>query len=237
MTTFARPYFVTPHAVKRFQQRIANIPAADIINLIQTWMQGNPDPVDWQEWRGELCPVYRFKYEKKHVYIPIRSGEKEWPAVPTILGPESRLHKQVTQNINLNYSIADIAYMLDVDRSTVSYWIKNGFLVCRKKGCRYQASKISHSALIHFMRKYPDKWNAAKLQVDVFGWLYIPRWFKNKLSKDSPVKMAEKTWRDYEVHILRNNYKGDAEEMAKLLNRSPASILVKACRLRKEGLM
>lgn len=92
-TRFERPYFVAPHAVGRFQERVAPIPARDIIHLVQQALQHPGPPVDVEP-RG---PVYQAAYRGRTYYIPVITGNGEWPTVPTILGDESVLHGRMVR--------------------------------------------------------------------------------------------------------------------------------------------
>jgi len=86
---FDQPYFVTPHAVKRFQERVAQVSAAEAIRALQAMMQDQGTPVD-VDTKGR--PVYAGWYESRSVYIPVVEGEGAWPSIPTVFGEESALH-------------------------------------------------------------------------------------------------------------------------------------------------
>lgn len=91
---FAQPYFVSPHAVKRFQERVVNIPAERAILVVQAALQVKKQPAWSFKMRdGRLCWVYQAKYAGIPYYIPVARqkrghGDKDWPIVPTILGPD-----------------------------------------------------------------------------------------------------------------------------------------------------
>lgn len=96
---FVQPFFVTPHAVKRFQERIADIPAAKVIEAVQALLQDPGESVDREVRDGKVCDIYRGEYgsvnrengddsgARKPVYIPVipAEGAERWPVVPTIL--------------------------------------------------------------------------------------------------------------------------------------------------------
>lgn len=92
---FRQPYFVTPHAVQRFQERVAKLPAYDVILIVQAALQVKRDPAWTFKMRdGRLCWVYAAMYHGVRYYIPIfrenrgHESGKDWPVVPTILGPD-----------------------------------------------------------------------------------------------------------------------------------------------------
>lgn len=91
---FEKPFFVSPHAMHRFKERVANLSDGRIINLIQTILQDPGMPVDMQYMDNQLVPIFRAVYNGKSFYIPVVKGEKDWPTVPTILGEESSLHNK-----------------------------------------------------------------------------------------------------------------------------------------------
>jgi len=91
---FARPYFVTPHAVRQFQQRVANLPARKVIEIVQQALQ-KPDLVE--------PPTFRGFYGRKPFYmmVGLPSNDGDWPAVITIMGPESRIHGKLMKRARL----------------------------------------------------------------------------------------------------------------------------------------
>lgn len=96
--TLRHPFFISPHAVRRFQAHVANIPAPEVILAIQERIQNPGEPVQWQIINGTLAPVFQAKYpngtKTRTYYIPVVPGEGEWPAVPTIISSNSPLHKK-----------------------------------------------------------------------------------------------------------------------------------------------
>lgn len=83
---FKQPYFVSPHAVERFRERVCDIPAAEIIKSVQAALQGPGLPVDAEVKHGKLSLIYRAEFRGREYYIPVVSGEEgQWPQVPTVL--------------------------------------------------------------------------------------------------------------------------------------------------------
>jgi len=93
---FKHPYFITAHAVQRFQERVAQINSARVIEVVQEALQ-NPGPPIEMERRpdGQMVPIFRCEHEGIPYYVPVVKGEGEWPAVPTIHGPESMIHERI----------------------------------------------------------------------------------------------------------------------------------------------
>lgn len=94
---FAQPYFVTPHAVQRFRERVADIPPARVIEVVQEMLQDPGLPVDAEIRDGKLALIYRARYAGKTVYLTVGRGDaagedKPWPAVITVMSEESVLH-------------------------------------------------------------------------------------------------------------------------------------------------
>ncbi len=91
---FAQPYFVSPHAVERFQERVSNLPAAKAILVVQAALQVKKEPAWSFKMRdGRLCWVYSAKYAGISYYIPVAKQKrghdsKDWPVVTTILGSD-----------------------------------------------------------------------------------------------------------------------------------------------------
>jgi len=86
---FKKPFFITAHAVDRFQERVANIPVAEIITLVQAGLQVPRKPLySFRQKNGRLCKVYLLKYAGISYGAPVFRDKLEWPIVPTILGPE-----------------------------------------------------------------------------------------------------------------------------------------------------
>lgn len=94
---FAKPYFVTPHAVDRFRERVAVLPPARVIEIVQEMLQDPGLPVDAEIRDGKLALIYRARYAGKTVYLTVGRGDaagedKPWPAVITVMSEESVLH-------------------------------------------------------------------------------------------------------------------------------------------------
>jgi len=84
---FKQPYFISPHAVGRFQERICDISPAEVVETVQTALQDPGLPVDAEIRDGELSLIYRAKFHGREYYIATTppKAEGEWPQVPTIL--------------------------------------------------------------------------------------------------------------------------------------------------------
>ena len=100
---FERPFFISPHAVRRFQERVADIPAGQVIATVQAALQDHELPVQVEYRDSQVCPVFRARYKEKAYYIPVAKGDGAWPAVPTIYGEESELHGKYLRG-TLNYA-------------------------------------------------------------------------------------------------------------------------------------
>lgn len=92
---FDKPYFVTPHAVIRFRERVANLSAKDIILTVQAALQNPGEPVEFEYIKGQLAPIFACTYNGFTYYVPVVKGEKGWPAVPTIYGYGCILHEKI----------------------------------------------------------------------------------------------------------------------------------------------
>lgn len=91
---FKQPYFISPHAVKRFQERVANLPAFKVIIIIQAVLQGIPPIAGIQMYNHQPCYVHKARYREKEYLIPVFQNGREWPSVPTILLPGMNLYFQ-----------------------------------------------------------------------------------------------------------------------------------------------
>jgi|SRR5690554_2281795 len=93
MITFKQPYFITPHAIDRFQQRIEELPAKAIILIIQLLLQKRTNLLEFDVKDGKIRELYRKEYENKPLYIPvIHDKNRKWPVVPTVMGKHSVVH-------------------------------------------------------------------------------------------------------------------------------------------------
>lgn len=92
MAIYDCPFFVSPHAVERFRHYVAELPAGEIIRIIQQNLQHPGNPIQWEIKSGTLAPIFQFSYGDKKYYVPVMPGDGEWPVVPTIIGQGSQLH-------------------------------------------------------------------------------------------------------------------------------------------------
>jgi hypothetical protein len=76
------PVFVTPHAVKQFQRRVAPWPAGAVIDFLLARLQRLPDEVDV----AMASLLYRVPFAGRHITVVVGRGEGEWPAVITVIG-------------------------------------------------------------------------------------------------------------------------------------------------------
>lgn len=93
---FKQPFYVSPHAVERFRQRVADLPTKTIRIIIQSALQNNKQQVDVQIFNRRLCPVHRARYRDVEYLIPVIHPENKvdaWPVVPTVLTPEMETNK------------------------------------------------------------------------------------------------------------------------------------------------
>lgn len=95
MNHFKNPYFITPHAVKRFQEEVANIPASLVIFEIQKALQEPRNLIEFEIRNEQFVPIFACQYKGFIYYVPVIKGKKEWPAVPTIHGRESIIHERI----------------------------------------------------------------------------------------------------------------------------------------------
>ena len=94
---FEKPHFVAPHAVRRFRERVADIPAEEVIVAVQALLQEPGLPVDADLREGGLTLIYAGRHAGKPVYLPVVAGKGDWPCVPTVYGAESKLHGRLTR--------------------------------------------------------------------------------------------------------------------------------------------
>lgn len=95
MRTFKQPYFITAHAVKRFQERVANINSARVIEVIQEALQDPGAPVEFERRQGQMLPIFKCNYEGFTYYVPVAKGKGDWPAVPTVYGRGAIIHERI----------------------------------------------------------------------------------------------------------------------------------------------
>jgi hypothetical protein len=84
-------YFITPHAIRQFQQRVADIPARDVISTVLAELDKRKRIVE--DDRDEL--IYTGLYDGYPFYAIIVNGEGDWPAIATIIGKASVVHAQL----------------------------------------------------------------------------------------------------------------------------------------------
>ena len=96
---FEQPYFVTPHAVDQFKDRIEDISATEVIEAVQALLNDDPPRVpDSRNPRDS--DLFVGQHEGVVYYVPVVEPDEEhgdWPVVPTILGEESVLHGELAQ--------------------------------------------------------------------------------------------------------------------------------------------
>lgn len=94
---FRQPFYVSPHAVKRFRQRVATLPTRTIRTIIQAQLQGCRELITMQVYNRQRCPVYRGRYQGKEFLIPVlhdRRKKDAWSVVPTILLPGMTIYDE-----------------------------------------------------------------------------------------------------------------------------------------------
>jgi hypothetical protein len=92
---FEQPYYIPPHAVQRFRERVVNLPTRTIRIIIQSALQGCGQLVGYQVYDRQKCPVYKAQYRDKEYLIPVRIEKRKksaWAVVPTILAPDMRIY-------------------------------------------------------------------------------------------------------------------------------------------------
>ena len=95
MQKFKHPYFVTAHAVRRFQEEVAPLNPAQVIAVIQEALQEPGYPFEFERRNGQLCPIFECSYQGFTYYVPVVKGKGEWPAVPTVHGYGSIIHERI----------------------------------------------------------------------------------------------------------------------------------------------
>lgn len=97
MTIFKQPYYVSPHAVDQFRERVAaDLPTKTIRTIIMAALQDQRQTVAVQMYNKRPCPVYSAKYLSVEYLIPViheRKKKDGWPVVPTILLPDMDINK------------------------------------------------------------------------------------------------------------------------------------------------
>lgn len=90
---FERPFYVSPHAVDRFKERVADLPTKTVRTLIQAALQ---DPAQEAVITGynKGVParfIYRARYKDKEYRIVVQREmrkQRAWPVVKTVLASE-----------------------------------------------------------------------------------------------------------------------------------------------------
>jgi hypothetical protein len=102
---FDNPYFVTPHAVERFQDRVRDLPRTEIIMEVQHALQYPMRVVEeaWEsDYRTYFCRYRQPDQSQVTPYYPVvGEGQEEWAAVVTIKGRGSVLHGKLCGNEQL----------------------------------------------------------------------------------------------------------------------------------------
>lgn len=90
-TVFAEPIFVTPHAIDRFQERIAPLDAERVIEVVQSELAHGRRLIEDHR-PGEI--VYQGIYDDKVFYVVIRPSDiaGEWPAAVSVCGGNGAEH-------------------------------------------------------------------------------------------------------------------------------------------------
>lgn len=87
---FPEPVFVTPHAIDRFQERIAPLDAEEVIDIVQFQLHAFAQRVVEPHRPSDL--TYRGKYLGRWFYMRLEKGEGEWPAVVSIMDATGAAH-------------------------------------------------------------------------------------------------------------------------------------------------
>lgn len=94
---FKQPFYVSPHAVSRFKERVADLPTLTIRTIIQAALQDNRQVVEVQRYNHQKCPIFKARYQSVDYLIPVfkerRKRGEVWPVVPTILLPGMATNK------------------------------------------------------------------------------------------------------------------------------------------------
>lgn len=99
---FDQPFFITPHAVKRYQQRVRSTTAHEAITRIQSVLQEN-QPIDTITYDHRPAKIYIATDCGVVFYLPVMPGDGDWPAVVSLLPleygiyPRFRTEKKFTR--------------------------------------------------------------------------------------------------------------------------------------------
>ena|GEM_PF-1887160 len=92
---FEQPYYVSPHAVQRFRERVACLSTRKIRVIIQSSLQRCKQFVGYQVYDRQQVPVYSAQYKGIEYLIVVRKEKKKknaWLVVPTILVPGMKIY-------------------------------------------------------------------------------------------------------------------------------------------------
>lgn len=87
---FTQPFYVSPHAVKSFRERVADLPTRKVRAIIQAALQDNRQKVLVGIYDHQPHPIYRARFCDVEYLVPaIKERRKKdgWPVVLTILLP------------------------------------------------------------------------------------------------------------------------------------------------------
>jgi predicted DNA-binding transcriptional regulator AlpA len=87
---FDCPYYIAPHAVDRFRERVKSaLPTRMIREIINNGLNcGEKRLLGYTRWNGQVTPLYSIQYEDLEFLAPISVDAQKtdgWPVVPTIL--------------------------------------------------------------------------------------------------------------------------------------------------------
>jgi len=94
---FKQPFYVPPHAIERFRERVADLPTKTIRQVIQAALQDDKQIVGVQTWDKKPNVVYHAQYQDVKYMIMVqkdlRKFDNTWPIVRTILadGMETKI--------------------------------------------------------------------------------------------------------------------------------------------------
>jgi len=94
---FEQPYYIAPHAVIRFQERVADVPTRIVRLTIQAALQGYKNLIGYHIYDHQKCLVYKARYQEVEYYIPVMVEKHKtdaWKVVPTILSPKMRIYNK-----------------------------------------------------------------------------------------------------------------------------------------------
>jgi hypothetical protein len=134
---FDVPYYIPPHAVERFRERVAPLSTKDIRVEIQSQIQPRERIVrGYAKWDGQVNPVYLGNYHKRNFLITTHIDQSKrpgsWIVVPTVL-PMSAEHSGAIHWVRVNgywkwfetlwesaYTTMQIAKIMEVPQASIS---------------------------------------------------------------------------------------------------------------------